>query len=692
MNAQLPVQNGPDRRGLVLLVDDDPSYRVLVRESLQHAGHAVVEAATLRAARAALACRIPDVLMLDGSLPDGEGRQLLEHLKGATERPGVIFVSAHGEMVAAVKRLRQELGVGFVMSKPTNLVELNLHVGALMEGRVAPGAGGVSSSGSPALSAMLEELRSGFAAELGGRLEDLKSGAIAVSKGEGDANALEALAHRIHGTAGTYGFHEVSRVAAALEQTLHEGRGGSTQLLPSVERMVPVLSDLIRQVAEAEGSQLRMPALTTVEPQARVEGLDEERVERVLLVHPDLALCAEMVRCGASMGVEVVPAGSEAEAMRLAMQTCPDIAVVQWELSPGDDPVRCVRRLRMLPGMEELQVALISTQDSVARRAEAARSGVNLFEASPLQHLSFLAIVRRLALEGRQSLKILLIDDDPAFAAFAQMVLGAHGIEVVVLDEPAACLEALNRESPDLVLLDLMMPGLSGFDVCRLVRADARWCEMPIVVITAQLTPEVRIAAYRAGADDYLAKPVVSEELVVRVKGRALRARQNREARDRDGLTDLLLRRPFLERAQHLLSVSRRAGMSLSVALIDIDHFKAVNDQHGHAVGDQVLTIVGQVLRSGCRQEDPCARWGGEEFALAIPGAGAAEAGKLLNRMLAQLRTLVFMGEDGRPFQVTFSGGIASSGGNDLDLNELMRCADAHLYTAKHAGRNRICA
>ncbi|NOY25599.1 MAG: diguanylate cyclase, partial [Oligoflexia bacterium] len=252
------------------------------------------------------------------------------------------------------------------------------------------------------------------------------------------------------------------------------------------------------------------------------------------------------------------------------------------------------------------------------------------------------------------------------------------------------CLAELDRHEPDLVMLDLMMPIVSGLDLCRLIRSSARWCELPLVAVTAWTDPEVRATAYRAGADDYLAKPLVEEELGARIVKRAQRASQDRDVRERDGLTDLLLRSPFLHRTEQLLAAARRRAASFCVAMVDIDHFKQVNDTHGHLVGDQVLAAVGRILRQGVRTEDFCARWGGEEFAIALVGSSTDQAQRVLHRLLDTVQAFGFNGAQNQIFHVSFSGGVACSETTPGNASTLIAQADQALYRAKAAGRQRI--
>jgi diguanylate cyclase (GGDEF)-like protein len=183
---------------------------------------------------------------------------------------------------------------------------------------------------------------------------------------------------------------------------------------------------------------------------------------------------------------------------------------------------------------------------------------------------------------------------------------------------------------------------------------------------------------------------VLKEELRARVHARLERARLSRERTERDALTGLMLRRPFVEAVGTRLSEARRGDKPLALCFLDVDHFKKVNDQHGHLAGDRVLMRLGRLLGARFRREDLRARWGGEEFVVALLGESAESAKEILSRTAEELSGMTFEGDGGETFHVTFSAGLAVAPADGTTLDELLRVADARLYRAKENGRNRI--
>ncbi|MCE9668294.1 diguanylate cyclase [Myxococcus stipitatus] len=286
--------------------------------------------------------------------------------------------------------------------------------------------------------------------------------------------------------------------------------------------------------------------------------------------------------------------------------------------------------------------------------------------------------------------RVLVVDDDLEAIAVLVHALASDQVEVVGLSDAHRLMESLAEHRPDLLLLDVQMPGPSGFDLCRILRSTPEWQELPVLLITAHLGLEFRLAAFQAGADDYISKPVLREELRARVQARLERARLSRERAERDALTGLLMRRPFIEGLRARLSEAGRQQRPLAVCFLDVDHFKQVNDKYGHLAGDRVLTRLGRLLGARFRREDVRGRWGGEEFVVALLGETVESAKAILTRTMTEVADMRFEGDAGESFHITVSAGIAATPGDGGTMEELLRVADTRLHRAKSNGRNRI--
>jgi diguanylate cyclase (GGDEF)-like protein len=414
----------------------------------------------------------------------------------------------------------------------------------------------------------------------------------------------------------------------------------------------------------------------------------------VLVVEADPRIREQLEQRGREKLVKVIAFSTAAEALAAARSERVDAAILDGALGP--EAVELAGDLRALPGMDRLPLTFLSEQGDVQLRVAAARAGATIFMSKPVDSYAFGAAIDQMLAVGRRDqepMRVLVVDDDPDFAACIAAVLEPHGIAVRAEPDATRLVETLEEARPDLVLLDAMLPEVSGWDAIRIMRAIPEWRDVPVLFLTARTDTASRIAAFDAGADDYLAKPLVPEELLSRVRVRLDRRRLLTETTERDPLTRCLSRRAFLDRLASRLSEARRHSRTLSVALIDVDRFKRVNDTYGHLVGDQVLMALGGLFVERFRLEDLRGRWGGEEFAIAFPNEPPGTAAAVLSRVLDEFRRMPFRAEPGEPgdrFFVTFSAGIASFPSDGLGVEALIRAADRRLYDAKRGGRAHV--
>lgn len=305
--------------------------------------------------------------------------------------------------------------------------------------------------------------------------------------------------------------------------------------------------------------------------------------------------------------------------------------------------------------------------------------------------------------------KILLIEDSPGQGTQIRSVLEHFGFEVSWVQDGLAGFKSALRDPPDLILLDLVMEDVDGTSVCRWLKLREQTRSIPVIMLTVRGDVQSRVEGLHIGADDYIAKPVDNDELEARIYA-ALRSKAARdELRERnreleqmlqnveqmaitDALTGLHNRRRFNDALRREWAVGRRYGIPLSCLMLDLDHFKSVNDRFGHGVGDTVLKATAGMLSSGLREVDVVARYGGEEFALLLPHTLKEHATQVAERVLAKLRAHPFE-VGGEHLTVTASIGVsATSDAEAVDGDALVRLADMALYRAKALGRDRVVA
>ena len=292
---------------------------------------------------------------------------------------------------------------------------------------------------------------------------------------------------------------------------------------------------------------------------------------------------------------------------------------------------------------------------------------------------------------------VLVADDSPTVRAVARIALEDAGHRVLEAGNGVEALAVLADEQVDVVLLDVEMPVMDGYQTVAALKADPKTADVPVVFLTSRSGSADVVRGLRLGGHDYLRKPPDPAEMLARV-GAAARVKQLQdELRGRldeldlvsrtDLLTGLHNRRHVQEHLTTCAAAARRHGHSLTVLLVDVDHFKRVNDTVGHAGGDRVLQAVAGALSASVRTEDLVGRWGGEEFLLVLPHTDPEAALVLAERLRARVAALR-VEIDGRPVPVTVSvGGAGAVGPLEGDLLTL---ADRQLYAAKDAGRDRV--
>jgi diguanylate cyclase (GGDEF)-like protein len=336
------------------------------------------------------------------------------------------------------------------------------------------------------------------------------------------------------------------------------------------------------------------------------------------------------------------------------------------------------------------KVDIIAVVDNpgLDERLAAVRTGCRATVASDVDAPELASAMERLFPLELEIPRVLIVDDDAYVSQRTAIVLEQAGLEVHILTDPRKLLEQVAETRPHLVIMDMRLPGCTGLELAAVLRQDDRMVGVPIVFLTAEDRPARALEALEIGADDFLVKPVESSRLVSVVLSRLERSRVLRSFMDHDSLTRLLSHARTLERLEAEVMGAQRRGDVLSIAILDLDHFKLVNDKYGHATGDRVLRSLSTVLRRRARRTDVIGRCGGEEFAIIMSGASGSDACRLINERREMFALLHFTTPNG-PMSCTFSAGVAELKHGDTPAT-LWDRADVALYDAKHAGRNRV--
>lgn len=299
------------------------------------------------------------------------------------------------------------------------------------------------------------------------------------------------------------------------------------------------------------------------------------------------------------------------------------------------------------------------------------------------------------------SATILIVDDVEDNLEILGDLLTFDGYNVLTALSGEEALKKVYESRPDLILLDILMPGMDGFEVCTALKADESTKDIPVVFVSSMTDIDSKVNGFKVGGIDYINKPFQHAEILVRVNTHItmLRLRRHLEEKNAelerlantDYLTKLYNRRCFFRAAEEEFTNSVTSGKPIAVTLIDLDYFKRVNDTYGHLIGDSVLIHIAQLIRSQCRVSDVAARYGGEEFVILHPTIGRSDAYLIVERIRKGVEATPFL-RDGKAIDVTISAGVVDTVvcKDCIRIDDVLARADEALYRAKDAGRNQV--
>ena len=333
----------------------------------------------------------------------------------------------------------------------------------------------------------------------------------------------------------------------------------------------------------------------------------------------------------------------------------------------------------------------LSARNDFGARLNAVQAGGQAFFHKPADIMDLVVALDGLTRQQQPgAYRILVVDDEAEIASYHCILLQEAGMLTCALSDASRILETLNEFRPDLVLLDMYLPQCNGRDLASLIRQVPDYVSLPIVYLSSEADQKKQFSAMRIGAEGFLTKPVIPEELIEAVSIRAERMRVLRSLMARDSLTGLFNHTATTQFIENTLATARRINGSMCFVMIDIDYFKLVNDTHGHPAGDQVLLALARLLQQRLRTSDVIGRYGGEEFAVILQDVPIARAAELMEELRQAFSRIRFNSKKG-DFYCTFSAGIACYPNHDR-MEYLREAADTALYDAKHKGRNCIIA
>lgn len=536
------------------------------------------------------------------------------------------------------------------------------------------------------IQARLKALREAYAKQLPDKLVEVAEQWRVMHQQSWDVDRAKALHRSVHtlaGSAPTFGFSGVGQRARRAEHLL---KAWLSEMHTPGQNEIAELATHIHTLCNEPGNHA---APQPTPPSAAVAPARPPERRLLFLIDNDEATVDRLPQQLSHFDYQVRvfrDAGGLDEAFA---EERPAALIVNPEL---DDTRQggsaLVRGLKARYG-QNLPVIFISTLNDFDARLQAVRSDGDAYFVKPIDIAPLVDRLDQIT-QSRlsEAYRVLVVEDDPDLAAHYALTLQQAGMDTTILAHPEDILTTLADVRPELILMDVYMPRCSGLELARLIRQQDAWLSIPIVFLSSETDTEKQFSAMRIGGDDFLTKPIDDRHLVASVSIRAERARTLNMLMVQDSLTGLLKHTKIKEKLAADASRASRAGEPLAFGMIDIDHFKAVNDRYGHLSGDRVIKSLARLLRQRLRQSDGIGRYGGEEFAVVLPGCSLASAKQVLNQIREGFAKLRFRHGD-EEFSVTLSAGIASVE-QFRDAEGINRAADEALYEAKRAGRNRV--
>ena len=519
-----------------------------------------------------------------------------------------------------------------------------------------------------------QTLRREYLSEAPARLGELRKDLAAVLAGESDAVAsLKSRFHRLAGSGGSYGFPAISETGREAELWIaanpEPDELGFAWLGSVIGRIAAAFDDAARELGHTESPHKQPPFGWRAQ----------------LIGHAgDLAARLTFALRDAQYTVVNVPLDTDPGSIPASER--PDIAVILP--GPDQDPAEAVTRWTGGGLERRLRVALVSDPRAHDPLSDPfARLDVLVAPSRAEAELSRWArVVARTA--AAPAAVLLVMNDALDRSAVAGWLEGA-GLRVTQVGTAAEAYQTLQQELPDIVVLDWPMPDGRGPGVARLIRRSPRLAILPIVALAGGEIAALRSEALEAGVDELIPRPLREEDLVATVVHRAARARHLDEAVRRDPLSGFLTLGTLLDELESVIAFARREGERISFLLLDIDHFRRVNEQLGHYAGDQILGHLSRLIRERVRASDLVVRMGGEEFGVLFRHCGPADASLVAEHIRAAVQThppLV----DGVPMPVRLSGGVAGYPDHAVGMHELLLAAERALRQAKETGRDKV--
>jgi len=619
----------------ILLVEDDDTLRSLLQTILEHHGHRVVACSSLARARVELLRAPIDVMVLDEVLPDGSGLEFIDGAKREGWVGPVILVTGFDLDLTRAKS-PGAASVSAVLQKPVAGRDLLAAIDASLE---QPTPNPVS------LADHRQQTRSGFAAQLGARIAHLTVEIDRLRQGSDKPRAAQRQARKIRQEATEHGFPKLARILDRIEFELETLPLGAAST-PEDHRRLGLLLDQAQRAVPIDHAVVDLPSqrgLVVVEP-------DAERAVRLI---------AEGNRQG--LPITVVP--QESEAVRLGIME-PILGVLFCRVTP--DVVGSAERIRASSNNNTLLVAAIpeGRDSDIATLLDTIPGAIILSRSISAEGI-VASLIDTLRRPGSAHLRALVVDDDVVLSSTISDILSTYGVEVHTLERPADFTAHLVELDPDVVLLGAHSPGVYGFDLCRILRANPRWRYLPVIFITDGHDQRTRERCYEVGGNDFLEQPILAQEMWARIQSQVATARVRTAEGRRDPVTGLGARQTLVPLLRRVIELE---GNPSAIGLIGLSNLTEINHGRGFEAGDRALQALGRMLAQLRAPGLSCGRWSDNAVMVIMPELTLSTARQFLTDITDRFAVSEIRTQRGSPFVTECKSAVVmSTDGASLD-------------------------
>jgi diguanylate cyclase (GGDEF)-like protein len=543
----------------------------------------------------------------------------------------------------------------------------------------------------------LAALQASYASKLGEKLAELKAAAALIIPGdrsEDSATAileLSGLAHKLSGSAGTFGFKDLGAAAKNLEILCHSlgenALGENGKPVSALERQE--IDNLVAAVIRRHGQSADLGQLGLEPPveESSLYGGGLSEGQTILLVEddPDQSTRLRIGLSAFGYQIEVIEQLSDVKDALEAHH--PAAVILDLEFKEGPTAgAEMIQQLRASSGMN-CPLVVLTVHDNFDARLAAVRAGCDQYLTKPASLIDVVHVLDNVTLATeKEPERILVIDDDVDVLEHVKITLQSEGMIVECISDPTSVLKVMESFNPELLLIDLHMPECSGKEVAEIIRQKSEYSGISLVFFSSEQDIDIQYDAMGVGADDFLTKPIDSRLLIPAVRMRVERFRVLQDLMTRDSLTGLYNHATTKQLLETELARARRFDAPVTFSILDIDHFKSINDSYGHRIGDAVIKTLAGILTHRLRKSDIIGRLGDKTFGVVLPNTSGEQALSVIDvirRAFEEIANSIV----GALAPITLSSGLADFPAHKTTF-ELSEAVELALKDAKNSGRN----